>query len=117
MDSIESNELTAKRDIVRDLAAHGFSDRSINTYTGCSSIEALQKAFLNELEAGPIDKNLEVARNFYEMATKGKSVSAATFWLRCRNGWAAKPASFIGDEDVNVIFSHADGDDTDEDGD
>ena len=105
MEALDTNELDAKRDIVRNLAAHGFSDQEIGCYTGIRSVEILQEEFLNELEWGPIDKNLEVAQSLFEMATKGKSVTAATFWLRCRNGWAPKPAPFASEDDVNVIFS------------
>jgi hypothetical protein len=105
MELIETNEQNATRDTIRNLAAHGFSDHEIGCYTGIRSVETLQKEFLNELEYGPIDKNLEVAQSLFELATKGKSVTAATFWLRCRNGWAAKPAPFATENDVNVIFS------------
>ena len=105
MELIETNEQNQKSDIVRNLAAHGFSDKEISRYTGFKSTEVLQKDFLSELESGPVDKNLEVAQSLFDLATKGKSVTAATFWLRCRNGWFAKPASFTDDNDVEVIFS------------
>jgi hypothetical protein len=105
MELIETNEQNSKRDTIRNLSAHGFTDQEIGCYTGIRSMETLQKKFLNELEYGPIDKNLEVAQSLFELATKGKSVTAATFWLRCRNGWAVKPAPFTADNDVEVIFS------------
>jgi hypothetical protein len=105
MELIETNEQNAKRDTVRNLSAHGFTDQEIGRYAGIRSIETLQKVFLNELESGPVDKNLEVAQSMFDLATKGKSATAATFWLRCRNGWAVKPAPFTADDDVEVIFS------------
>lgn len=105
MQLIEPFEINNKRDLVKQLASFGFSDHEIGCYTGIESVETLHKHFLHELDAGPIETNLEVARSLYEMATKGKSVTAATFWLRCRNGWAPKPAAFVNDEEVNVIYS------------
>jgi AraC-like DNA-binding protein len=88
---------------IRHLAFFGFSDEDIATTLGIQSEKELTTHFGHDLEKSPIAANLEVAKSLFDLATVGKNVTAATFWLRCRAGWNVKPgnAAYEGDFVIN----------------
>ncbi len=49
--------------------------------------KTLRKHFRDELITATIEANAAVAQSLFQMATKGKNVAAAIFWLKVRAGW------------------------------
>lgn len=52
--------------------------------------KTLRKHFHSELERGSIEATAKVAQSLFQMATTGKSVAAAIFWMKARAGWREK---------------------------
>ena len=61
--------------------------------------KTLRKHFNVELERGSVEATAKVAQSLFQMATAGKNVAAAIFWMKARAGWREK-------HDVQV--THAD---------
>jgi predicted ATP-grasp superfamily ATP-dependent carboligase len=73
---------------VKMLASVGVRDTEIARVVGVSA-PTLRKYYGDDLDAGHILANAQVARSLYRMATDRDkpSVAAAIFWLKCRAGW------------------------------
>ena len=52
--------------------------------------KTLRKHFTRELEMGSIEATTKVAQSLFRMATEGKNVAAAIFWMKARAGWREK---------------------------
>lgn len=70
---------------------------------GGMTFTEFQREFAADLEAGPIDAALDVARSVHKAAVEG-DMRAATFWLKHRAGWteAVDPAS-VARVNVNIV--------------
>ena len=52
--------------------------------------KTLRKHFDAELERGSVEATAKVAQSLFQMATQGKNVAAAIFWMKARAGWREK---------------------------
>ena len=52
--------------------------------------KTLRKYFHAELERGSVEATAKVAQSLFQMATTGKNVAAAIFWMKARAGWREK---------------------------
>ncbi len=52
--------------------------------------KTLRKYFSLELERGSVEATAKVAQSLFQMATAGKNVAAAIFWMKARAGWREK---------------------------
>ena len=52
--------------------------------------KTLRKHFQAELERGSVEATAKVAQSLFQLATTGKSVAAAIFWMKARAGWREK---------------------------
>lgn len=59
-----------------------------------------------------IEANLKVAQSLFALATQGKNVAAAIFWMKARAGWrekhemqiTARPLQELSDAELNEIL-------------
>jgi hypothetical protein len=98
------NEEGNNQRLVAQLAAEGVEATEIAAVLGFKSEKALRRAYGKALDRGLVEANHAVARKLFELATKGKNVTAMMFWLKCRAKWNMNPASDWMDEDVDVVF-------------
>lgn len=83
----KAHEPTTKtRAEVKALAGFGVIEDEIAIYIGVAP-QTLRKYYRQELDAGHIYANVQVARSLFNQAVDNGSVSAAIFWLKARAGW------------------------------
>jgi hypothetical protein len=78
-----------QRRLVRALAGFGIVHDDIARQVGCEP-KTLRKHFREELDRGSVEATAKVAQSLFQMATTGKNVAAAIFWMECRAGWREK---------------------------
>lgn len=78
-----------QRRLVRALAGFGVIHDDIARQVGCEP-KTLRKHFRDELDRGSVEATAKVAQSLFQMATTGKNVAAAIFWMKCRGGWREK---------------------------
>lgn len=74
--------------------------------------KTLRKYFHAELERGSVEATAKVAQSLFQMATTGKNVAAAIFWMKARAGWrekhevevTARPMSELSDAQLEAII-------------
>jgi AraC-like DNA-binding protein len=80
-----------QRRLVRTMAGFGVPQEDIARHLGVDP-KTLRRHFRDELDTGTTDANLRVAQSLFQMATTGKNVAAAIFWMKARAGWREKHA-------------------------
>ncbi|CAH0242809.1 hypothetical protein [Roseomonas sp. CECT 9278] len=75
-----------QRRTVKTMAGFGIPQEDIATFLGIDA-KTLRKHFREELDRGVTEANAKVAQSLFQMATQGKNVAAAIFWMRARAGW------------------------------
>lgn len=88
-----------QRRMVRAMAGYGMPQIDIGTFLDIDA-KTLRKHFTRELELGSIEATTKVAQSLFRMATEGKNVAAAIFWMKARAGWREKQV-LPPDEDVD----------------
>ena len=88
-----------QRRTVRAMAGYGMPHIDIGTFLDIDA-KTLRKHFTRELEMGSIEATTKVAQSLFRMATEGKHVAAAIFWMKARAGWREKQLPPPDDEDV-----------------
>ena len=78
-----------QRRLVRALAGFGITHDDIARQVGCEP-KTLRKHFRDELDRGSVEATAKVAQSLFQMATTGKNVAAAIFWMKARAGWKEK---------------------------
>jgi len=73
----------------RAMAGYGMPHVDIATFFDIDA-KTLRKHFGRELELGSIEATAKVAQSLFRMATEGKHVAAAIFWMKARAGWREK---------------------------
>ncbi len=75
-----------QRRLVRGFSGFGVTHEDI---AGHLEIDAktLRKHFRRELDRGSVEVTVKVAQSLFQMATQGKNVAAAIFWMKARAGW------------------------------
>ncbi|WP_244408254.1 hypothetical protein [Roseomonas fluvialis] len=71
------------------MAGFGVPHTDIATFLGIDA-KTLRKHFREELDRGTTEANAKVAQSLFQMATQGKNVAAAIFWMKARAGWREK---------------------------
>lgn len=75
-----------QRRLVRALAGFGITHEDIGKQVGCEP-KTLRKHFREELDRGAVEATAKVAQSLFQMATTGKNVAAAIFWMKAQGGW------------------------------
>jgi len=75
-----------QRRTVREMAGCGVPQKDISRAVGISE-PTLRRAFRDELDRAAVEANNKVAQSLFQMATEGRNVTAAIFWLKTRAGW------------------------------
>lgn len=98
---------------VKMLAAMGVPDYDIAKVMQLSG-PTLRKYFFQELEAGHIEANAQVAQSLYKMATDKEkpNVSAAIFWLKTRARWSEAKEEDLGKKEIARIAAESAGKNT-----
>jgi hypothetical protein len=78
-----------QRRLVKALAGFGVTHDDIAVQVGCEP-KTLRKHFRDELDRGSVEATAKVAQSLFQMATTGKNVAAAIFWMKARAGWREK---------------------------
>jgi hypothetical protein len=68
------------------MAGFGIPQLEVAGFLGID-MKTLRKHFREELDRGVVEANAKVAQSLFQMATQGKNVAAAIFWLKIRAGW------------------------------
>jgi hypothetical protein len=78
-----------QRRTVKTMAGFGIPQEDIAKFLGIDD-KTLRKHFREELDRGVTEANAKVAQSLFQMATQGKNVAAAIFWMKARGGWREK---------------------------
>ena len=84
---VDPNE--EQRRLVRAMSGFGIPQEQIATHLEVDA-KTLRKHFRAELDRGMVEANLKVAQSLFAMATQGKNVAAAIFWMKAWAGWREK---------------------------
>ncbi len=74
------------RATVKAMTGYGIKQDDVARVIGISDV-TLRKHFAAELDGAIAEANAAVAQSLFQMATKGKQVAAAIFWMKARGGW------------------------------
>ena len=72
-----------QRKTVRAMSGFGIPQDDIATLLEIDA-KTLRKHFRRELDRGMVEATAKVARSLFLMATQGKNVAAAMFWMKAR---------------------------------
>ena len=75
-----------ERRMVRALAGFGVPQDDIAGHIGIDPT-TLRRRFRDDLDRGMTEANAKVAQSLFQMATQGKNVAAAIFWMKARGRW------------------------------
>jgi hypothetical protein len=75
-----------QRKTVAALTAYGIKQDKVAAVVGISDV-TLRLHYAHELDTAEAEANGQVAQSLFNMATKGKNVAAAIFWLKTRAGY------------------------------
>jgi predicted ArsR family transcriptional regulator len=78
-----------QRRTVKAMAGFGVPQDDIANYLDIDA-KTLRKHFRRELDGGTLEANAKVAQSLFNMATSGRNVAAAIFWMKARAGWREK---------------------------
>lgn len=79
-----------QRRTVKTMSGFGVPHTDIATFLEIDP-KTLRKHFREELDRGMTEANAKVAQSLFQMATQGKNVAAAIFWMKARAGWRDRP--------------------------
>jgi len=65
--------------------------------------KTLRKHFQSELDRGSVEATAKVAQSLFQMATQGKNVAAAIFWMKARAGWREKHDVHVTHDNVSTM--------------
>lgn len=100
-----------QRRTVKTMAGFGVPQPDIAAFLGIDA-KTLRKHFREELDRGVTEANARVAQSLFQMATQGRNVAAAIFWMKARAGWrekqevqlSAKSPEQLSDEELHKII-------------
>jgi hypothetical protein len=75
-----------QRKTVKAMAAYGISQADIGRVIGIHD-ETLRLHYAEEIATAAAEANAKVAQSLFQMATSGKNVAAAIFWMKTRARW------------------------------
>ena len=62
--------------------------------------KTLRKYFHAELERGSVEATAKVAQSLFQIATAGKNVAAAIFWMKARADWREKHEVVVSERSI-----------------
>jgi DNA-binding XRE family transcriptional regulator len=89
MKGVETEPTEEERRLVRALSGFGITQDDIAKHVGIDP-KTLRKHYREELDRGSIEATAKVAQSLFQMATTGKNVAAAIFWMKARAHWKEK---------------------------
>jgi DNA-binding XRE family transcriptional regulator len=89
MKGVETEPTEEERRLVRALSGFGITQDDIAKHVGIDA-KTLRKHYRDELDRGSIEATAKVAQSLFQMATTGKNVAAAIFWMKARAQWREK---------------------------
>jgi hypothetical protein len=89
MKGVETEPTEEERRLVRAFSGFGISQEDIAKHVGIDA-KTLRKHYRYELDRGSIEATAKVAQSLFQMATTGKNVAAAIFWMKARAHWKEK---------------------------
>ncbi len=84
-----------QRRLVRAFSGFGVSQEAIAEHLSVDP-KTLRKYFREEIDRGTTEANVKVAQSLFQMATQGRNVAAAIFWMKARGGWREKHDDLTG---------------------
>lgn len=75
--------------MVKAMAGFGIPHEGIATLLDIDA-KTLRRHYRRELDRGSVEATAKVAQSLFHMATTGKNVGAAIFWMKARAGWREK---------------------------
>jgi hypothetical protein len=72
------------------MTAFGVQQSEIASLIACDA-KTLRKYYRHELDIGATEANVHVAKSLFNLAVKGRNVTAQIFWLKARAGWREPP--------------------------
>jgi len=91
-----------QRRLVRALAGFGVPQDDIASHIGIDPT-TLRRRFREDLDRGMTEANAKVAQSLFQMATQGKNVAAAIFWMKARGRWREVHPTGEGAEPITVV--------------
>ena len=79
-----------QRKMVKAMSGFGILQEDIAKVIGIEP-KTLRRRFRDELDRGMIEANVKVAQSLFQMATTGKNVAAAIFWMKARASGRDRP--------------------------
>ncbi len=92
-----------QRRLVRALAGFGVPQDDIASHIGIDPT-TLRRRFREDLDRGMTEANAKVAQSLFQMATQGKNVAAAIFWMKARGRWREVHPSGDTAEPITVVM-------------
>jgi hypothetical protein len=89
MKGITTQPTEEERRLVRAFSGFGIPQEDIARQVGVDA-KTLRKHFRDELDRGSVEATAKVAQSLFQMATTGKNVAAAIFWMKARAGWTER---------------------------
>jgi hypothetical protein len=89
MKGVETEPTEEERRLVRAFSGFGIPQEDIAKHIGIDP-KTLRKHYRDELDRGSIEATAKVAQSLFQMATTGKNVAAAIFWMKARAHWKEK---------------------------
>lgn len=100
-----------QRRLVRALAGFGVPQDDIAGHIGIDAT-TLRRRFREDLDRGMTEANAKVAQSLFQMATQGKNVAAAIFWMKARGRWREVHPAAEASGGVQVVIRHMNDDGT-----
>jgi hypothetical protein len=95
-----------QRKLVKTLSGFGIPQEDIAQFIGIEP-KTLRRRFREELDRGMIEANVKVAQSLFQMATTGKNVAAAIFWMKARAQWREKHEVAIPEGPQEIVYTWA----------
>jgi len=94
-----------QRRLVRALAGFGVPQDDIAGHIGIDAT-TLRRRFREDLDRGMTEANAKVAQSLFQMATQGKNVAAAIFWMKARGRWREVHPTAESTGPMQVVIRH-----------
>ncbi len=92
-----------QRRLVRALAGFGVPQDDIARHIDIDPT-TLRRRFREDLDRGMTEANAKVAQSLFQMATQGKNVAAAIFWMKARGRWREVHPGEAATEPLTVVI-------------
>ena len=91
-----------QRKLVKMMSGYGVTQTDIALHLEIDPT-TLRRHFRRELDRGMIEANVKVAQSLFQMATTGKNVAAAIFWMKARCQWREKHEVTVSADPIDAL--------------